>query len=455
MKSMNRVIFIAAASMLSLGSCSLYRTFEAPAVQTENIAGDAVKLQDASAEIPSWRTLFADQHLQALIEKGLESNSDLQILRLKIEQAEAALTASKLAYLPSLAIAAEGGVSKFNGSTAQTYHLPLVTQWELDLFGKIRNSKEQAKSTLLQSAAYEQMVQTQLVASIANGYYTLVMLDDQIRIVRQTIANLKENLAVIIELKKAGMQSEAAVNQATANYFSVQTSEEDLQKQLKIVENSIALLINETPHAMRRSAYNECTTLNVELKDKISLTALANRPDVKVAEYNLRRDFYGVNVARAAFYPSISLGGSVGWTNNVGAVVNPGELLLSAIGSLTQPIFNKGVNRANLKIAHAQYDQSLISFEKALLVAGNEVNDALTECQSSAAKRILRKHQITANEQAVANSIELMKHSSATYLEVLFAQNALLQSQLEDVSDWFEGVRGSVNLYKSLSGGAN
>ena len=452
---MNRVIFIAAASMLSLGSCSLYRTFEAPAVQTENIAGDAVKLQDASAEIPSWRTLFADQHLQALIEKGLESNSDLQILRLKIEQAEAALTASKLAYLPSLAIAAEGGVSKFNGSTAQTYHLPLVTQWELDLFGKIRNSKEQAKSTLLQSAAYEQMVQTQLVASIANGYYTLVMLDDQIRIVRQTIANLKENLAVIIELKKAGMQSEAAVNQATANYFSVQTSEEDLQKQLKIVENSIALLINETPHAMRRSAYNECTALNVELKDKISLTALANRPDVKVAEYNLRRDFYGVNVARAAFYPSISLGGSVGWTNNVGAVVNPGELLLSAIGSLTQPIFNKGVNRANLKIAHAQYDQSLISFEKALLVAGNEVNDALTECQSSAAKRILRKHQITANEQAVANSIELMKHSSATYLEVLFAQNALLQSQLEDVSDWFEGVRGSVNLYKSLSGGAN
>ena len=452
---MNRVIFIAAASMLSLGSCSLYRTFEAPAVQTENIAGDAVKLQDASAEIPSWRTLFADQHLQALIEKGLESNSDLQILRLKIEQAEAALTASKLAYLPSLAIAAEGGVSKFNGSTAQTYHLPLVTQWELDLFGKIRNSKEQAKSTLLQSAAYEQMVQTQLVASIANGYYTLVMLDDQLRIVRQTIANLKENLAVIIELKKAGMQSEAAVNQATANYFSVQTSEEDLQKQLKIVENSIALLINETPHAMRRSAYNECTALNVELKDKISLTALANRPDVKVAEYNLRRDFYGVNVARAAFYPSISLGGSVGWTNNVGAVVNPGELLLSAIGSLTQPIFNKGVNRANLKIAHAQYDQSLISFEKALLVAGNEVNDALTECQSSAAKRILRKHQITANEQAVANSIELMKHSSATYLEVLFAQNALLQSQLEDVSDWFEGVRGSVNLYKSLSGGAN
>ena len=441
--------------MLSLGSCSLYRTFEAPAVQTENIAGDAVKLQDASAEIPSWRTLFADQHLQALIEKGLESNSDLQILRLKIEQAEAALTASKLAYLPSLAIAAEGGVSKFNGSTAQTYHLPLVTQWELDLFGKIRNSKEQAKSTLLQSAAYEQMVQTQLVASIANGYYTLVMLDDQLRIVRQTIANLKENLAVIIELKKAGMQSEAAVNQATANYFSVQTSEEDLQKQLKIVENSIALLINETPHAMRRSAYNECTALNVELKDKISLTALANRPDVKVAEYNLRRDFYGVNVARAAFYPSISLGGSVGWTNNVGAVVNPGELLLSAIGSLTQPIFNKGVNRANLKIAHAQYDQSLISFEKALLVAGNEVNDALTECQSSAAKRILRKHQITANEQAVANSIELMKHSSATYLEVLFAQNALLQSQLEDVSDWFEGVRGSVNLYKSLSGGAN
>ena len=451
---MNRVILIAAVSVLSLNSCGLYSTFEAPEVQTENLSGEDVSMQDSVADVPSWRTFFADQQLQQLIEKGLEANSDLQIARLNIEQTEAALTASKLAYLPSLAIGAEGGISNFkNGSTAKTYHLPLTTQWEIDIFGRLRNSKQAALASLLQSEEYVKMVQTQLISSIANSYYTLIMLDDQLRIIDKTVANLKENLEVIIELKKAGMQSEAAVNQATANYFSVQTSAHDLKQQIRIVENSIALLINETPHTIARSSYNSNSSLNIDLKDNISLVALANRPDVKVAEYDLRRSFYGVNIARSAFYPAISLGGSAGWTNNVGAVVNPGGWLLSAVGSLTQPLFNKGVNRANLKVAKSQYEQSLLSFEKALLIAGSEVNNALTECQTSAEKRILRKQQITANEQAVSNSIELMKHSSATYLEVIFAQNTLLQSQLEDVSDWFEGVRGGVNLYKSLGGG--
>lgn len=451
---MRKIIFVGTA-LLFLSSCSLYRTFETPQAETKEVYGEGVQVNDTLVDIPSWRAMFTDPHLQAFIEQGLAANSDLQIARHHIEQAQATLLSSKLAYLPSFALVPEGGVAGNDGSYARTYNLPLTTQWELDLFGKLRNNKEQARATLLQSVEYTKMVQTQLVASIANSYYTVMMLDRQLSIALESIVNQRENLETMIEMKKAGMQTETAVNQATASYYAVQVSVKDLEKQIRIVENSIALLINEPPHTMERSSFSGSETLYAALNESISLQALANRPDVRVAEYELSRNFYGVNVARAAFYPSISLGGSVGWTNNLGVISNPGTLLLSAIGSLTQPLFNKGMNRANLKIAESQYQQSLLSFQKAILVAGTEVNDALTECQNSIEKRMLRERQVEANELAMQNSKELMKHSSTTYLEVLIAQNALLQSQLVQVSDWFEGVQGRISLYKALGGGTH
>lgn len=439
-------------ALLFLSSCSIYRTFQTPKIETEDVYGEGVQINDTLIDIPSWREMFTDPHLQSLIKTGLTANSDLQIASLNIEQAQATLLSSKLAYLPSFAIAPEGSVSG-GGSASQAYNLPLTAQWELDLFGKLRNNKEQARAAMLQSVEYVKLVQTQLVSSIANSYYTVIMLDRQLSIARESVVNQRENLETIIELKKAGMQTETAVNQATASYYSVQVSAKDLEKQIRIVENSIALLINQAPHTIERSSFSDSEIWHTALNESISLQALANRPDVRAAEYELSKSFYGVNVARAAFYPSISLGGSVGWTNNLGVISNPGSMLLSAIGKLTQPLFNKGLNRANLKIAESQYQQSLLSFQKAILVAGNEVNDALTACQNSAEKRILRERQVEANDQAMQNSMELMKHSSTTYLEVLIAQNSLLQSRLVQVSDWFEGVQGRISLYKALGGG--
>lgn len=451
---MKKIIYVG-TTLLFLSGCSLYRTFETPQIETKEVYGEGVQVNDTLVNTPSWRAMFTDPHLQLLIEKGLTANSDLQIARHHIEQAQATLLSSKLAYLPSFALAPEGGVSGHDGSYGRTYNLPLTAQWELDLFGKLRNNKEQARAALLQSVEYVKMVQTQIVASIANSYYTAVMLDRQLSIARESIVNQRENLETIIELKKAGMQTETAVNQATASYYAVQVSAKDLEKQIRIVENSIALLINQPPHTMERSLFSGSETLYTALNESISLQALANRPDVRAAEYELSRNFYGVNVAHAAFYPSISLGGSVGWTNNLGVISNPGTMLLSAIGTLTQPLFNKGMNRASLKIAESQYQQSLLSFQKTILVAGTEVNDALTACQNSAEKRILRERQVEANELAMQNSRELMKHSSTTYLEVLIAQNSLLQSKLVQVSDWFEGVQGGISLYKALGGGIN
>lgn len=452
---MKQIILTTIISVL-LSACSTYRNFKTPEVNIDKVCGSNVEIQDSLIDVHSWRDIFSDVLLQQLIEKGITSNSDLQIARLNIEQAKAGFRASKLAYLPSLALSPEGNITKVESEKAvYSYNIPLVMQWETDLSGRLRNSKEQARSAIMQSNEYAKMVQTQLVAAIANSYYTLIMLDEQLQITRSSIEVQRKNLEVIIAMKEAGMQTEAAVNQATADYYSVMASEKDLEREIQIVENGIALLVNETPYTTPRSSLDMNASLNMDTSDAVSLTALANRPDVKEAEYSLRGSFYDINVARSAFYPSIVLGGSAGWTNNTGIISNPGSLLLSAIGSLTQPLFNRGANQANLKIAKLQYEQSLLAFEKTLLVAGSEVNDALLLCETSREKLILRRKQVQASETALENSIELMKHSSNTYMEILIAQSSLLQSKLMYVSNWYEGIQGQINLYKALGGGVN
>lgn len=452
---MKQYILIVAVATVLLSGCSTYKTFKTPDITVENLVGEGVPMQhDSLPDIPSWRTVFQDSRLQMLIEKGLHANSDLNIAHLSIEQAEAMLRASKLAYLPSFMLPLEGNISSFKGSKASnTYNLPVTMQWEIDISGRLRNRKEQAKADYMRSTEYVGMVQSQLVSAIANNYYTLVMLDEQLRITKASAINQKENLETVVALKEAGLQDETAVNQAEGAYYNVLASQEDLLKQVHIIENCIALLINEPSKTIDRSPFAPNQQFGYDLAGGISIEALANRPDVKDAEYGLRASFYGVNVARSAFYPVISLGGSAGWTNNVGMIANPGGLLLSAIGSLTQPLFNRGVNMANLKVAKIQYEQSLITFQKQLLIAGTEVNDALTLCQSSAEKLKHRTYQIAANERALANSQEIMQYGSGTYLDVLISQNALLMSQIVQVSDWFEGVQGQINLYKALGGG--
>lgn len=437
-----------------LSSCSVYKTFKTPEIGITDVCGEGVSTKDSLSSVAPWRKVFTDAPLQLLVEKALSANTDLQTARLNIEQAEASLLSSKLAYVPSFALAPEGSMSKVrNEKAVSTYNLPLTTQWEIDISGRLRNGKEQARAALLQSAEYAKMVQTQLIASLANHYYTLVMLDEQLRITRVSVENQRENLNVMVAMKETGMQTETAVNQATADYYGVLSSERDLVKQIRQVENNISLLLNETPHTIVRSSIGQTQDVGVDYTAPVPLAALAVRPDIKNAEYALRGSFYDVNIARAAFYPTISLGGSIGWTNNPGVITNPGTMLLSAVGSLTQPLFNRGQNRARLKIAESQYEQSLLAFGKALLVAGSEVNDALVVCQTGAEKSEFRQKQVEASRKAYENSKELMRNTSTTYLEVLIAQNTLLQSELLFVSDWFEAAQGRIDLYKALGGG--
>ena len=441
----------------TLGSCQIYRSYERPESVTvsdslyrqSNIANDTTSLAALT-----WKELFTDPQLQQLIETGLNNNTDLRIARLKVEEAEALLMTSRLSYLPSLSLTPQGTLKSIDGEKpAKTYNLAASAEWEIDLFGKILNNKRGAQAALEGSEAYRQAVQTQLVATIANSYYTLLMLDEQLDITRRTAETWTESVRAMKALKRAGQTTEMAVAQTEAGKLAVDASVVSLEQQINEMENSLSTLLGMTPQEISRS------TLDVQqfpdsLSAGVPLQLLSRRPDVRQCEAQLAVAYYATNSARSAFYPSINLSGSAGWTNAAGAAItNPGQWLLTAVGSLVQPLFNKGQNIANLKIAKAQQEEALLTFQQSLLDAGAEVNDALVQWQA-AKKRIALDEQQTASLRSALRSSELlMQHSSQNYLEVLTARQTLLQAELDLTSDRFDKIQGVINLYHALGGG--
>ena len=451
---MKKIIVLTTATAL-LSSCGIYTKYQPAETTPDNLYGEEVAVDDTTNfGNVNWRELFTDPQLQALIEQGLQNNTDLRSAQLQIEEAEAALMSAKLAFLPSFALSPQGTISSFDGGKAtKTYTLPVTASWELDIFGRLRNAKQQAKALYAQSKDYQQAVRTQLIAGIANVYYTLLMLDEQLAISQQTEEAWKETVASTRALMDAGLANEAATSQMEAAYYSVQTSILDLKEQINQVENSLALLLAETPRRYERGKLAD-QRLPEDVAVGVPMQMLSNRPDVRAAERSLEQAFYATNQARAAFYPSIVLSGSAGWTNSAGSmIVNPGKFLASAVGSLTQPLFNKGQIMAQYRIAKAQQEEASLSFQQALLNAGSEVNDALVACQTSKAKTLLFEKQIQSLEKSLESTSLLMEHGTTTYLEVLTARQSLLSAQLSQTANRFTEIQSVINLYQALGGG--
>lgn len=452
---MNRNIIPILLLTVLAGSCGIYKDYKRPEINTDSLYGDNIPAGDtATIGNLAWKDLFTDPALQSLIEEGLQNNTDLRIARLKTEEAAATLRTSRLAYLPSLSLTPQGTLSSFDGrKTTKTYQLSGSASWEVDLFGRLTNAKRGARAALEESDAYRQAVQTQLIATIAGSYYTLLMLDAQVAISTETAANWQENVKTMQALKNAGQTTEAAVSQAEANRLSVEASLKTLLQQLNEVENSLCTLLGRTPQAIPRGTISE-QQFPQQLAYGVPLQLLSNRPDIRQAEAALAQAFYYTNESRAAFYPGITLSGSAGWTNSGGAaIINPGALLLQAVGSLTQPLFNKGANTARLKIAKAQQEEARLTFQQSLLNAGAEVNNALIQWQTARERIQLGEQQITALESAVKSTSLLMQHGTTTYLEVLTARQSLLQAELTQAADRFDEIQGVINLYHALGGG--
>lgn len=447
-------IFLIGITTLLLTACNIYKPYIRPQMQTEKLYGVEYSTNDTlSMTSLSWKEVFADTLLQNLIKRALLQNTDMQSALLRIDEAKATLTAARLAFLPSFALAPQGNISSLNSDKPiQTYQLPLTASWQLDIFGSLSNAKKQAKALYAQSKDYAQAVNSQLMANVANTYYTLLMLDSQLEIAKATEKSWQESLKSTRALKQAGKVTEAAVTQTEAACQSVTISILDLKELIVQTENSLCLLLAENPHPIERSCIEE-QKLTSSIKIGVPMQLLTNRPDVRVAERSLESAFYTTNQARSAFYPNITLSGNMGWTNGVGElIVNPEKFLVSAIGSLVQPLFANGQLTARLKIAKAAQERAAINFRQSLLNAGTEVNNALTQYQTTSAKSQLYEQQIISLQTAVRNTELLMQHGNITYLEVLAARQSLYDAELNKIANQMRQLQAIVNLYQALGG---
>ena len=448
-------IMILATTAAMLSSCGIYTKYKPAETVPDSLYGANVEIADtANFGNSDWKEIFTDSYLQIYIDQALQNNTDYQSAQLRIEEAKATLLSSKLAFLPSFALAPQGTISSFDSQKAtKSYELPVTASWELDIFGRMRNSKKQAQALYAQSVDYKQAVRSQLIANVANTYYTLLMLDEQLKLSEETAEAWKETVGAARALMDAGQYNEAGVSQMEATYYSVQASVVDLKEQINQTQNTLALLLAETPRNYERGKLAD-QVMPDDLSIGVPLQMLSNRPDVRSAERSLEAAFYVTNQARSAFYPSIVLSGSVGWTNAAGSIiVNPAKFIANAVGQLTLPLFNRGQNIAQLRIAKAQQEEASLSFQQTLLNAGAEVNDALTAYQSSKSKTELYQKQVESLEKTVTSTSLLMEYGTTNYLEVLTARQSLLNAQLTQVSNRFTEIQSVISLYQALGGG--
>lgn len=449
-----RKILIAAAAILLVSNCGIYRKYSRPEVDTEGLFGEQYNSEDtATIAQMAWQELFTEPQLQVLIDSALARNTDLQSAWWQIQEAEASLKSARLAYIPSFNLAPEGGVSSFSlGKPQWTYSAGINASWQIDIFNSLTNAKRKAAAALEHNKAYRQAVRTQLIASVAGYYYTLLMLDEQYRITEESVDKYSQTLEAMQAMLTAGMTNSAAVAQTEGTLCQAEASLQDLKYSIAQAENSLCLLLRLPPQHIDRASLED-QSVPERLAYGVPVQILSNRPDIRQAEQSLIRAYYATAEARSALYPSIRISGSAGWTNNAGSILNPGNLLLSAAASLLQPIFNAGANRAKVRIAEAQQQEALLSFQQAVLNAGAEVNNALVQIETAQGKTGSRNRQISALEKAVQDTELMMRHSSTTYLEVLTAQQTLLSARLTAVADRFSVLQGMVSLYHALGGG--
>ena len=455
---MKKILFILAGTLV-LAGCKSYKNYERPQniadTANEQLFRDVQATDTMSFGNRPWREVFTDAQLQQLIEKALAQNTDLQKADHNIKKARIGLKVSKLSYLPTLAVAPQGSITSTDGMKAiKTYTLPLSLSWELGSWGSLRNNRKKAGVDTLIAASAKQATQTAIVSAVANLYYTMQMLDEQLRTTNETVVLWKKNVDAMEAMQEAGLTTNAAVAQARANFYELQTTVPTLEHSIRQTENALCVILNEAPHPIARSAFN-ADAFPADFSTGVPLQLLSSRPDVKIAELQLASAFYNTNIARSAFYPSLTLTGTAGWTNSAGsAIMNPAVFLANAVGSLVQPLFAQGKLRAQYKIAKIEEESLTLDFRNTLLTAGQEVSDALSSYQTATAKAEKRKLEVEQLEQALEKTLFLFSHGNTTsYLETLTAQQSLLSAKLKLISDKYDKLQAGISLYQALGGG--
>ena len=406
------------------------------------------------ANLP-WRQVFTDPQLQVLIQQGLDKNPDLLNAALNVQIVESQLKMSKLAFLPQVTFSPQGVLSSWDfGKASQTYSMPLNASWTVDLFGNLLNQKRSSQMALLATKDYQVVVKTKIVSGIANMYYTLLMLDRQLEILNDMSGLTKDTWDMMKLQMQLGRYRSTSVQSAEASHYSVLTQIEDMKRQIREVENSLSLLIGQPAQTIKRGKLAD-QVLPSQFATGVGIQLLKNRADVHAAEMNLASSFYDVNTARSRFYPSLTISGTGSYTNSGGGmIVNPGKILASAVASLVQPIFMNGKLTEGLKISKAQYEQDYNTWQNAVLTAGSEVSNALVQYNAYQKKSELDAHRVEVLKKNVEDTRALVSSSTSTYLEVIQAQNSLLNAEISKVTDDFNKMQAVVSLYQALGGGS-
>ena len=450
------------ASLMLLTSCAglkelnkEYTDVVQPQIDADTYGNTAV-IQQASKTSSlgdlSWRTLFNDHYLEALVDSALAHNLDMEVCRKRIQEAEISLDVAKKAFLPSVSLSPNGSITHIDGTTMKLYDVPLNIDWQVDIFGSLRNAKKSQRVLLERSQDVMQAVQCKLVANISSLYYQLLMLDRSRQILLKTEEVWKESVETQKALMQAGMSSRAAVDRLTASYYSIKAQILDNETQILTIENVICRLMGEAPHKIARGVFGNFTP-PAEVGIGIPLEVLQNRPDVRSAQKAIEAAFYNRQVARADMYPKLTLGGSAGWMNGTLGEINPAEIMLNALASLTAPLFAQGKLSGNLKMSEIEMEIAQKQFVQTVLDAGNDVNTALIEFQAADRKGEYLKKETESLAQAYDATCELMNRGRANYLEVLTAQESLLTAQLAEVVNAYNKASGLINLYIALGGG--
>lgn len=445
-------------ALTMLPGCNIYKKYELP-TEDSSIINDyqqALQQQDSTTLAHlSWQEVFTDPQLQSLIQQALDANSNLDNAKLNVDIAQAQLKGAKLAYFPSVSFAPNGAGASIGGSDlAFTYTLPLAANWEVDVFGKLLNRKRQAQVSLEQAKDYAQAVRSQIICGVANTYYAIVWLNEQLDLTEKTCEIWKEQVQTMEDLKSAGRVNESAVVQSRANYYSIVANIPDLKSSIAELHNTMSLLLNTYPQTWSVGKNSEFTLPNCT-ESGMPLYYVAVRPDVRAAERSLAAAYYATNSARANFYPSLNISAQGGFTNSLGSIImNPGKWFISLAGQLTAPIFSRGQNIAALEAAKAQQKQALNNFEYAVLSAAGDVSNAMLKINAATEKRDYLKQQVEQLEKAVEYTEALVEYGqSSTYLEILTARSALLNAQLSELSNKHNKATALISLYQAVGGG--
>ena len=444
---MKKILTFLVGSAL-LGSCGVYKQYESQTAVPQDVYG--VQKVDTTSNIASmgWREMFTDTKLQNLIQTSLERNTEMKTAMLRIEQAEIGYKTSKLGYLPTVAFSPSITAMKA-GSDAAVYTgmLGIAAEWQLDIFGAgVTNTKRKAKAQKGIAEDYAQAVECRLISSMASLYYNLEALDMQCLIQKNMLDLYKKTYESVQTLYEVGQYNSAAVSQTRAQLEQLQIQLLETENQITLAENAICEILDEPYHHIDRGSLTEAK-MPACLGTGVPADLLRLRPDVRVAERNIELAYYDVQLSKGNLYPSINLSADGGWQ-----FMNPTFWMVEGIGSLVQPIFMGGKLRADLKINKLNQQIAVEEFRSTVIKAGHEVTSALADCQLAKAKTAHIDSCVSALEQSVYATQELMNSGSSNYLEVLTALQELLQAQSANVANKADGMNAVIRLYAALGG---